>query len=223
MAARRYVAGVNDGERRVLIVDDHRAVGEALARTIDVEPEFRCVGVETSLDGAVAAVRAQRPDVVVIDASLGEDVLVAWTEAIENEAPEAAVLVVTDDATPGLIAAAARVGASAVLRRGGPARNILAALRTPVGVGVLVDAGALATIAVPPRPAPPPATSLTERERDVLRLLGEGRDTRVIAAELGITFHTARGYVKSILQKLDSHTQLEAVVTAQRIGLLTPP
>ena len=208
--------------RRVLVVDDHRAIGEALARTIDVEPDFHCIAVETSLAGAIDAVRRHRPDVIVIDASLGEEVVVAWTEAIEAEAPSAAVLVLTDDTTPGVLTAAARAGAQAVLRRGGPARNILAALRTPVGSGILVDAAALATMAVPPPPTST-VTSLTERERDVLRLLGEGRDTRVIAAELGITFHTARGYVKSILHKLDAHTQLEAVVTAQRIGLLPRP
>ena len=208
----------------MLIIDDHRAIGEALARTIDAEADFSCIAVETSLDGALDTVRAQRPDVIVIDASLGEEVVVAWTEAIEAEAPSAAVMVLTDDTTPTVIAAAARAGAQAVLRRGGPARNVLAALRTPVGTGVLVDAAALATIAVPSPPPPTPTiTTLTERERDVLRLLGEGRDTRVIAAELGITFHTARGYVKSILHKLDAHTQLEAVVTAQRVGLLPRP
>jgi len=64
--------------------------------------------------------------------------------------------------------------------------------------------------------------ALTAREQDVLRLMGNGMDVRAIARELGISPHTCRGYVKGILAKLGVHSQLEAVVTALRRGLLTP-
>ena len=61
---------------------------------------------------------------------------------------------------------------------------------------------------------------LTPRELEVLRLLGEGRDPRCIAKELGVSLHTCRGYVKGILAKLDAHSQLEAVVIATRAGVI---
>ena len=64
---------------------------------------------------------------------------------------------------------------------------------------------------------------LTNREVTVLNLLGEGVAPKQVAHRLGISIHTARGYVKSILAKLDSHSVLEAVVTAQRRGLLQSP
>lgn len=68
--------------------------------------------------------------------------------------------------------------------------------------------------------APP---SLTPRESTVLDLLGDGVAPKQVAYRLGISVHTCRGYVKNILRKLDSHSVLEAVVTAQRDGLLMSP
>ena len=67
------------------------------------------------------------------------------------------------------------------------------------------------------------APLLTPREQEVLGLLGAGMDARAIARTLSISLHTCRGYVKSVLAKLDCHSQLEAVVAAGRLGLLPPP
>jgi len=61
---------------------------------------------------------------------------------------------------------------------------------------------------------------LTQRERDVLQMLAAGLDANVIARELGISLNTCRGYAKSLLAKLDAHSQLEAVVIAVRNGLI---
>ena len=61
---------------------------------------------------------------------------------------------------------------------------------------------------------------LTARELDVLQLLGDGVETQAIAATLGLSVHTVRGHVRSILQKLHAHSQLAAVVEAVRRGLL---
>ena len=80
----------------------------------------------------------------------------------------------------------------------------------PVGVATLVEGG---------RAGDSPVV-LTNRELTVLSLLGDGVPPKQIAYRLGISVHTTRGYVKSLLRKLDSHSVLEAVVTAQRRGLL---
>jgi DNA-binding CsgD family transcriptional regulator len=72
----------------------------------------------------------------------------------------------------------------------------------------------------PQAQAPAEASDLTEREMEVLRAMGSGMDPQTIAVRLGVSVHTSRGHVKSILSKLESHSQLEAVVTAIRRGLL---
>ena len=69
-------------------------------------------------------------------------------------------------------------------------------------------------------PAPPPEVELTPRQRDVLRLLGEGRSTPAIAEELSIAEETARNHIKAVLRALGARSRLEAVVAAHRRGLL---
>jgi DNA-binding CsgD family transcriptional regulator len=68
-----------------------------------------------------------------------------------------------------------------------------------------------------------PAVTLTERETEVLGCLSQGLDPQTIARRLGISVHTCRGHVKSILGKLEAHSQLEAVVKAMRWGLVPDP
>lgn len=85
---------------------------------------------------------------------------------------------------------------------------------------MVVDNRLIAALGRPRTQAPSNAPSLTAREIDVLTELAAGRDVTSAARRLGISPHTARGYVKTILTKLDCHSQLEAVVTAARLGLL---
>lgn len=218
---------------RVLIIDDHRAIGEALGRAVDVESDLECVGVATSVEEAAAVVRGGAGvDAVVVDLDRPARDVVERVRALKTVAPDPSVLVVLPDVTPDALAACARAGADAVLRRGGALDDILDAVRAPVRGAIVVDAATLAGLPVAERPPRTRETApqqdwapslLTDRELDVLRLLGQGRDTRTIAGMLEISVHTARGYVKSILAKLGAHTQLEAVVVAQRRGYLPPP
>jgi DNA-binding CsgD family transcriptional regulator len=83
---------------------------------------------------------------------------------------------------------------------------------------MVVDPSLLTAFAA--KPARAGATPLTLRELSVLRLMADGNDVRTNARLLGITESTCRGHVKAILAKLDAHSQLEAVATANRHGLL---
>ena len=219
---------------RVLIIDDHRAIGEALGRAVDVEPDLQCIGVATSIEEAAAVVGGGAAvDAVVVDLDRPARDVVERVRALKAVAPGPSVLVVLPDVTPDALATCARAGADAVLRRGGSLRDILDAVRAPVRGAIVVDATTLAGLPVAERgprgsSLAPEAddgvpSTLTDRELDVLRLLGQGRDTRTIAEMLEISVHTTRGYVKSILAKLGAHTQLEAVVVAQRRGYLPAP
>ena len=87
--------------------------------------------------------------------------------------------------------------------------------------GYLVAPGGVARAVSSPEPAiSTPRVELTQRERDVLHCLNRGMAPKAIARVLGISLHTCRGYVKSLLSKLGVSSQLEAVVTAQRLGLI---
>jgi DNA-binding NarL/FixJ family response regulator len=208
----------------VLVVDDHQTFAELLALALDADPSLKYLGHARNAAEALTLVALHRPDVVLMDVHLPDVDGITTTERLLAEHPGLRVVVLTAHAEPTLVARAAAAGASGFLPKDGALRDVLQALHTAHRGGMVISprmlAGMLGTGDGPP--APPPSSLLTAREYDVLRLMGRGMDVRVIARGLGISPHTARGHIKSILAKLDAHTQLEAVMTAIRHGMLTP-
>lgn len=206
---------------RVLVVDDHRTFAELLSRALDAEPDLDCVGHSlTAEDGIAEAIRLT-PDIVLMDLHLpGRDGISATAELTSRD-PDLKVLILTAHASPMELTRAGAAGASGFLAKDGSLDDVLDALRTARRGSLILPVAILAEFT---RSATPPLTGLTSaltpRELEVLYLLGHGRDPRGIAKELGVSVHTCRGYVKSILAKLDVHSQLEAVVVASRAGLI---
>jgi DNA-binding NarL/FixJ family response regulator len=128
----------------------------------------------------------------------------------------------------GLISRAAAAGAAGFVAKTSALEQVLDAIRSARSGSMVVDpaflAGLLTSRSRQPEHVPDGGRpALTPREMEVLKLLGSGLDPRTIARQLSISLHTCRGYVKSMLAKLDCHSQLEAVVTASRLGLLPAP
>ena len=146
---------------------------------------------------------------------------ISATAELTARDPEMKVLILTAHASPFEMSRAGAAGASGFLAKDGSLDDVLNALRTARRGSLILPAAVLAEFT---RPATPPAhgpeSTLTPRELEVLRKLGQGLDPRAIAKELGVSLHTCRGYVKSILAKLEVHSQLEAVVVASRSGLI---
>jgi DNA-binding NarL/FixJ family response regulator len=211
---------------RVLVVDDHQTFAELLALALEGQPSLRYVGHAHTTAQALEMVPRLRPDVVLMDIQLPDvDGLVA-TERLLARHPHIRVVVLSAHTDAALVARAVAVGAAGFLTKNGALGDVLHALHTAAGGGMTVSSHLLAGLLAPAEPAPhrlgSPTGGLTAREYEVLRLMGTGLDARAIAQRLGISLHTCRGYVKSLLAKLDAHSQLEAVVTATRRGLLPP-
>lgn len=208
----------------VLVVDDHQTFAELLALALGAEPALRYIGHARNSAEADAMVADLDPDVVLMDVQLPDVDGLTTTERLVAKHPDLRVVVLTAHSDPSLVTRAAAAGACGFLPKDGALRDVLQALRTAHRGGMVVPAhllaGALAQPVVPV--TTPQPSALTAREQDVLRLMGNGMDVRAIARDLGISPHTCRGYVKSILAKLDAHSQLEAVMTAIRLGLLAP-
>lgn len=205
--------------RRVLVVDDQRTFSDLLQLALDVQDDLECVGVALTASDALTMVAEEAPDVVLMDVQLPDTDGIEATRRVKAEHPDTDVLILTGRPDATLVARAADAGASGFLVKDHPLESILSGVRSgspgtmvvePVALATLLDTGANGTADV----------VLTNRELTVLSLLGEGVAPKQIAYRLGISLHTTRGYVKSILRKLDSHSVLEAVVTAQRRGLL---
>lgn len=210
----------------VALVDDHQTLLDLLSYAIAGEDDLTVVGTATTAAEGVRLVDRTRPDVVLLDFVLPDSDGVTVAATIINRNPDVRVVMLTASEDAELISRAAAAGAAGFVAKSGALDQVLDAIRSARPGSMIVDSAFLARLGSkrPAPKAPEPddikRPSLTQREQEVLELLGRGKDPRTIARELSISLHTCRGYVKSTLAKLDCHSQLEAVVVAGRLGLL---
>jgi DNA-binding NarL/FixJ family response regulator len=204
----------------VLVIDPHRLFAELLAAVLHTQHDLDCVARCFSADEGRAAFASSHPDVVVIDSDLdGEDGVVLASDLVAQR-PEVRVIIVAGEARTEALRAAARAGACAYLPKASPLDDILDAIRSSrVGTMWAPTSLILAATAIDDEPVED-TLDLTPRQLEVLRLLGEGFAVQQISRRLGLSIHTTRGYVKTLLARLDAHSQLEAVAIAKRRGLL---
>ncbi len=207
---------------RILIVDDHRTFVELLAGALDREPDLTTVGFAHGVEQAVTAHAATSPDVVVMDFHLvdGDGITAATQMLAANSATR--VIMLTGDPTSDALERAARLGVCAFLPKDGSLSVLLDAIRHARRGGFMVHPTLIPLLSAHnlDRAGRGPMPVLSPRELEVLQLMGEGKSVKSNAQALGISENTCRGYVKSILAKLDAHSQLEAVAAANRLGLV---
>lgn len=193
---------------RVLIVDDHPLMREGLRELIGAEPDMEVCGDAADAAGALASVEGSRPDVVVLDLTLGSDDGIALVQQLRERVPELRILVVSmhDEAlyAERLLA----LGARGYVMKQEPAEVFVGALRR-VARGEHHVSSALATRLygrlARHRGAPAataPSDGLTDREREVLRAVARGQSTQEIAAQLGMSAKTVDSHRRNIREKL---------------------
>jgi two-component system, NarL family, response regulator YdfI len=155
------------------------------------------------------------PDVILADWENGDEL----SSEISDGAPESVLLVIADD--PGLsgVADALRSGVRAVLSRHSSASQIVAAIEAAAAGFVVLQPGDLDGLLINPQPASL-AEPLTPREVEVLAMLAEGQSNKSIAHRLGISEHTVKFHVTSIMGKLSAGSRTEAVTQGIRQGLI---
>lgn len=208
---------------RVLIVDDHRTFTDLVCLALGEEPDLDCVGSAHDAATARDQIATHLPDLVLMDVALGGDDGIDLTTELLRAYPDLRVVILTAHGDAEVLRRAAAAGACALLPKGGSLPELLDALRHAHCGELFVHPRLLRALVV----ETPSAThrsmlapQLTPRETVVLQLLNDGRQVSDIARHLGITVHTCRGYVKSLLSKLGAHSQLEAVVVAGKFGLV---
>ncbi|MHB8512485.1 MAG: response regulator [Actinomycetota bacterium] len=214
------------GATRVVVIDDHRSFAEAVQIALAIEEDLEPAGVAGSMKTGLDLVSETEPDVVLVDIHLPDGSGIEATRAIKARKPDTRVVVITGDVTPSLMAEAAKAGACGFLIKTAPISEVVGSIRTARDGGLMIEPDTLASIldqlAHSEKVSSNPHVRLTEREIQVLSLLAQGRDPSSIARTIGVTLHTARSHVKSILAKLNVHSQLEAVVKAARLGIIEP-
>jgi DNA-binding NarL/FixJ family response regulator len=214
---------------RVLVVDDHAVFRAGLTAVLDREPGVIVVGEAADGAEALEQVLRLRPDVVLLDVRMPVVDGIAACASIKDASPEARVVMlsVSEDETD--LYAAIRCGASGYLLKEIRVDEVARAVRavhggqsliSPRMAGKLMDEFAALARRAEETPRLTSAPRLTERELEVLRLVAEGLNNGEIAKRLFISQNTVKNHVRNILEKLQLHSRMEAVVYAVREKIL---
>ena len=210
---------------RVLICDDQHVVCEGLRAILGTVPTLELVGLAHDGDEAVELVARARPDVVLMDLKMPVVNGIQATRTIRTRFHEVRVLVLTTYDADEWVFDAIRAGASGYLLKDSTRETLVAAIEgTAQGKTYVDPAVAGRLFAHVAHGAKPPESAvlreLTDRERDVLRLLGRGLSNADIAEALCLSEGTVRNYVSAILAKLHLEDRTQAAVLAVRSGLV---
>ncbi len=207
---------------RVLIVDDHAVVRAGLRYVLDHEPDVETVGEAGSAHEAVRAACDLQPDVVLMDLVLGEDSGLDATRDVLEAVASAKVLVLSMQDDPRYVREAIAAGASGYVVKEAADTDVVEAIRVVAGGKTYVhpSLGARLAAADTVAAAKAEADPLSEREREVLRLLALGHTNQEIAKMLFISVRTAETHRAHIMQKLRLSTRAELVRYALAEGLM---
>ena len=215
---------------RILLADDQNLIRAGFRALLDAEPDMTVVDECGTGHDAVRLALQHHPDVILMDIRMpGGDGLEAARQILSNAAlPGTRIIILTTFELDEYIAEAVRAGASGFLVKDTEPAELLRAVRVVYDGDALLSPSVtrriMAQLATHSRAAAPPAAleRITEREREVLRLVGEGLNNAEIAARLFITPLTAKTHVSRIMTKLMVRDRVQLVVLAYESGLVRP-
>jgi len=210
---------------RVLLVDDHAVVRMGLRAFFDLLPDIEVVGEASDGSEGIAMTRRLTPDVVLMDLLMPNMDGVTAIGRIKAELPETEIVTMTSFIEEEKVTAALEAGASGYVLKDAEAEEVAQAIRAAFAGEVHLDPQVARLLAQRMRAKkdPEPVEPLTDREKDVMRLLGQGMSNKEIGARLFITERTARTYVSNILGKLGLASRTQAALWAVEHKLAVPP
>ncbi len=217
---------MTDGDRiRVLLVDDHGVVRRGLRGYLELLDDIEVIGeAENGLRGVELAAELN-PDVVLMDLVMPQLDGIGAISRIKADQPQVQVVALTSFIEEEKVIAALEAGASGFILKDAEADDVAAAIRAAHNDEVHLDPAAARILAkgMRTRSSAPPVEPLTERELEVLALVGRGRSNKEIATDLGITERTARTHVSNILGKLGLASRTQAALYAVDRKLVSGP
>lgn len=212
---------------RVVLAEDHLIVREGLRALLDGRDDVQVVAEADNGQDAVAAVKQHRPNVVVMDINMPGLNGVDATKAIRESLPDTHVLILSMYSTEEHVRPAIRAGAEGYLLKGSGLSDLVAAIKavasgnaffSPQVAKIVLDDSRRATRSGVNERA---GSALTPRERQVLKLVAEGRSSPEIAKELNLSVKTVEGHRGRIMAKLETRNVAGLVRQAIRLGLVS--
>ena len=214
---------------KVLIVDDHAVVRAGLRMLIDQDPDMEVTGLAGNRSEALAAATSEQPNIIILDIVLGDDDGLSFLPELRAVAGNARVLVLTGLRGPESQRRAMRAGAMGIVLKEHAAEVLIKAIKKVHQGEVWLDRLAMGSVLQEisenkqPEPDKEKIASLTEREREVIGLVGEGLKNKQIASRLFISETTVTHHLSSVFSKLEVSDRLELIIYAFRHGLAKMP
>jgi two-component system response regulator DevR len=216
------------GTVRVFLLDDHEVVRRGVADLLEAEPDLTVVGEASTAAEALARVPAVRPDVAVLDVRLPDGDGVTVCRELRSQLPDLRCLMLTSFADDDALFDAIMAGASGYVLKQIRGTDLVGAVRTVASGQSLLDPRTTAAVLERMRTAAErkgPVAELSEQERTVLALIGEGLTNREIGERMFLAEKTVKNYVSHLLAKLGMQRRTQAAILAtelRRTGDLEP-
>ncbi len=215
-----------DGAIRVFLLDDHEVVRRGVADLIGAQPDLDVVGEASTAAEALSRVPAARPDVAVLDVRLPDGDGVTVCRELRSRLPELRCLMLTSFADDDALFGAIMAGASGYVLKQIRGNDLVGAIRTVASGQSLLDPQTTARMMDRMRSAatrPDPLTALSDQERAVLELIGEGLTNREIGERLFLAEKTVKNYVSHVLAKLGMQRRTQVAILATQLRRTTDP
>lgn len=207
---------------RILIADDHAVVRQGLKMFLGLDPEFEVVGEAENGAEALRLAHDLKPDVVLMDLLMPVMDGITAIGEVRRQLPETEVIALTSVLEDASVVGAIRAGAIGYLLKDTQSDELCRAIKAAAAGQVQLSPQAAARLMKEVR-APEVREDLTERETEVLKLLGQGKANKEIAAELVIGEKTVKTHVSNILMKLGVQSRTQAALYAAQRGLVSLP
>ncbi|MEV8393353.1 MULTISPECIES: response regulator transcription factor [unclassified Streptomyces] len=215
-----------DGKITVFLVDDHEVVRRGVYELLSVEDDIEVVGEAGTAADATARIPATRPDVAVLDVRLPDGSGVEVCREIRSRDESIKCLMLTSFADDEALFDAIMAGASGYVLKAIRGNELLTAVRDVAAGRSLLDPEATARVLERLRTGNPPKddklVGLTDQERKILNLIGEGMTNRAIGGELHLAEKTIKNYVSSLLSKLGMERRSQAAAYVARLQAEKP-
>jgi DNA-binding NarL/FixJ family response regulator len=203
---------------RVVLCDDHVVVRDGIARVLDAYDDIDVIGTAKNGEAGVEATVRLRPDVVLMDLMMPIVDGVQATRRIAAQAPETAVVVLTSFGEQALVTEAIDAGASGFILKDAAPSELVRAIRSAARGEAPLDPRAARAV-MSRRQESRPLREMTDREREVLALVGAGLSNKVIARRLGVTEATVKAHLTHIYRRIGVDSRVQAALWARQRGL----
>ncbi|WP_189536576.1 response regulator [Streptomyces roseolilacinus] len=216
------------GPVKVFLLDDHEVVRRGVHDLLDGEPDLTVVGEAGTAEQALTRIPALRPDVAVLDVRLPDGDGVSVCRELRSRMPDLHCLMLTSFDDEEALLDAIMAGASGYVLKQITGTDLVSAVRTVAAGQSLLDPGATARVMArlrggdPQKEEQPGLAGLTERERDILALVGEGLTNREIGKRLYLAEKTVKNNISRLLAKLGVERRVQAAVLATQLSGRTP-